>query len=110
MKQEILQLANNRNATVDFDLTISEELYIRTRIERTDTRVKSYYFVRSGDTGESGEGVCPADKFDAFIQELAAAVSTDNEHPAQSLVNVLETLSNYAPDFAILDNFKPFVK
>lgn len=51
MKQEIQQLADSQNATIDFDLTINEELYIRTRIERTATRVKSYYFVRSGDTG-----------------------------------------------------------
>lgn len=128
MKQEIQQLADSQNATIDFDLTINEELYIRTRIERTATRVKSYYFVRSGDTGESSEGVCPADKFGAFIQELAAAVCISSEHPAtanhklevnsatktvqlsaQSLVDVLETLSNYAPALAILDNFKPFV-
>jgi hypothetical protein len=128
MKQEIQQLADSQNATIDFDLTINEELYIRTRIERTATRVKSYYFVRSGDTGESSEGVCPADKFGAFIQELAAAVCISSGHPAtanhklevnsatktvqlsaQSLVDVLETLSNYAPDLAILDNFKPFV-
>lgn len=128
MKQEIQQLADSQNATIDFDLTINEELYIRTRIERTATRVKSYYFVRSGDTGESSEGVCPADKFGAFIQELAAAVCISSEHPAtanhklevnsatktvqlsaQSLVDVLETLSNYAPVLAILDNFKPFV-
>lgn len=128
MKQEIQQLADSQNATIDFDLTINEELYIRTRIERTATRVKSYYFVRSGDTGESSEGVCPADKFGAFIQELAAAVCISSEHPetanhklevnsatktvqlsAQSLVDVLETLSNYAPDLTILDNFKPFV-
>lgn len=128
MKQEIQQLADSQNATIDFDLTINEELYIRTRIERTATRVKSYYFVRSGDTGESSEGVCPADKFEAFIQELAAAVCISSEHPAtanhklevnsatktvqlsaQSLVDVLETLSNYAPDLAIIDNFKPFV-
>jgi len=128
MKQKIQQLADSQNATIDFDLTINEELYIRTRIERTATRVKSYYFVRSGDTGESSEGVCPADKFEAFIQELAAAVCINSEHPAtanhklevnsatktvqlsaQSLVDVLETLSNYAPDLAILDNFKPFV-
>lgn len=128
MKQEIQQLADSQNATIDFDLTINEELYIRTRIERTATRVKSYYFVRSGDTGESSEGVCPADKFGTFIQELAAAVCISSEHPAtanhklevnsatktvqlsaQSLVDVLETLSNYAPDLTILDNFKPFV-
>ena len=128
MKQEIQQLADSQNATIDFDLTINEELYIRTRIERTATRVKSYYFVRSGDTGESSEGVCPADKFGAFIQELAAAVCISPEHPAtanhklevnsatktvqlsaQSLVDVLETLSNYAPVLALLDNFKPFV-
>lgn len=127
MKQEIQQLSDSQNATIDFDLTINEELYIRTRIERTATRVKSYYFVRSGDTGESSEGVCPADKFEAFIQELAAAVCISSEHPAtanhkltinntttnklsgQSLIDVLESLSNYAPDLAILDNFKPFV-
>lgn len=42
MKQEIQQLADSQNATIDFDLTINEELYIRTRIERTATRVKSY--------------------------------------------------------------------
>ena len=85
MKQEIQQLADSQNATIEFDLTINEELYIRTRIERTATRVKSYYFVRSGDTGESSEGVCPADKFGAFIQELAASVPSIRQQPITNL-------------------------
>lgn len=45
MKQEIQQLADSQNATIDFDLTINEELYIRTRIERTATTFAQHFFL-----------------------------------------------------------------
>ena len=109
MKQEIQQLADSQNATIDFDLTINEELYIRTRIERTATRVKSYYFVRSGDTGESSEGVCPADKFGAFIQELAAAVCISPEHPATANHKLEVNSATKTVQLSAQSLFKPFV-
>ena len=50
---KILEILEKEGLTsLEFDLTVSPELYVRTRIERGGNRGRAYYFVRSGDTAE----------------------------------------------------------
>ena len=56
--------------SLEFDLTVSPELYVRTRIERGGNRGRAYYFVRSGDTAERGEGACTDEAFAKILKEL----------------------------------------
>ena len=61
---KILEILEKEGLTsLEFDLTVSPELYVRTRIERGGNRGRAYYFVRSGDTAERGEGACPDEAF-----------------------------------------------
>ena len=74
---KILEILEKEGLTsLEFDLTVSPELYVRTRIERGGNRGRAYYFVRSGDTAERGEGACPDEAFAKILKELVdAAVS-----------------------------------
>ena len=74
---KILEILEKEGLTsLEFDLTVGPELYVRTRIERGGNRGRAYYFVRSGDTAERGEGACPDEAFAKILKELVdAAVS-----------------------------------
>ncbi len=127
---KLIALLENGATAVNFDLHISDELYVRTRVERMSSCVKAFYFVRSGDMGEQSEGVCPFDGYDRFLTELADVLRRESEDAVPTatvhrlnigdsedtqslseatLTDVMETLSAYAPDLALLDNFKPYV-
>ena len=106
---------------MEFDLTVSPELYVRTRIERGGNRGRAYYFVRSGDTAERGEGACPDEAFAKILKELAdAAVSGDrlavndggqtSALTAGQLTAVAESLACHVDELSLLDNFKPYIR
>lgn len=78
---KLIALLENGATAVNFDLHISDELYVRTRVERMSSRVKAFYFVRSGDMGEQSEGVCPFDGYDRFLTELPTYSAGNRKTP-----------------------------
>lgn len=113
--------------SVDFDITLDDELYVRTRIERRGNGGKAYYFVRSGDTAERGEGSCPAEAFSRIGGELAEQLATEGDPSAighrlclndkstlstltaAQLRAVAESLACHVDELSLLDNFKPYL-
>lgn len=125
---KILEILEKEGLTsLEFDLTVSPELYVRTRIERGGNRGRAYYFVRSGDTAERGEGACPDEAFAKILKELVdAAVSGEpaatshrlavndggqtNALTAGQLTAVAESLACHVDELSLLDNFKPYIR
>ena len=124
----ILEILRKDGLTsLEFDLTVSPELYVRTRIERGGNRGRAYYFVRSGDTAERGDGVCPDEAFAKISKELAeAAMSGEpaatshrlavndavrtNALTSRQLAAVAESLACHVDELSLLDNFKPYIR
>lgn len=127
MKNILDTIASEGLFSLDFDITLDDELYVRTRIERRGSAGKAYYFVRSGDTAERGEGSCPAEAFDRISRELAVAASLPDEAAtashrlcandkaasqtlsARQLKAVAESLACHVDELSLLDNFKPYL-
>ena len=118
---KILEILEKEGLTsLEFDLTVSPELYVRTRIERGGNRGRAYYFVRSGDTAERGEGACPDEAFAKILKELVdAAVSGEpaangggqtSALTAGQLTAVAESLACHVDELSLLDNFKPYIR
>ena len=125
---KILEILGKEGLTsLEFDLTVSPELYVRTRIERGGNRGRACYFVRSGDTAERGEGACPDEAFAKILKELVdAAVSGEpaaTSHrlavndcgqtsalTAGQLTAVVESLACHVDELSLLDNFKPYIR
>lgn len=120
-------IASDGLISLDFDITIDDELYVRTRIERRGNGGKAYYFVRSGDTAERSEGSCPAEAFSRISRELTEALAINgdattvghrlclndhaelNELSAAQLKAVAESLACHVDELSLLDNFKPYL-
>ena len=127
--QKIQDTINRDGLTsLELDIEVSDELYVRTRIERGQLRGRAYYFVRSGDTAERGEGACTDKAFAKICAELlalsadgAAAATTAHRLTVNDstttrtlslpcLKAVTETLACHVDELALLDNFKPYEK
>ena len=114
---KILEILKKEGLTsLEFDLTVSPELYVRTRIERGGNRGRAYYF-----------GACPDEAFAKILKELVdAAVSGEpaaTSHrlavndggqtsalTAGQLTAVAESLACHVDELSLLDNFKPYIR
>ena len=125
---KIMEILGKEGLTsLEFDLTVGPELYVRTRIERGGNRGRAYYFVRSGDTAERGEGACPDEAFAKILKELAEAAGAGEPAAtshrlavndggqtsaltAGQLTAVAESLACHVDELSLLDNFKPYIR
>ena len=120
---KILEILEKEGLTsLEFDLTVSPELYVRTRIERGGNRGRAYYFVRSGDTAERGEGACPDEAFAKILKELSGEPAATSHRlavndggqtsalTAGQLTAVAESLACHVDELSLLDNFKPYIR
>lgn len=117
--------------SLDFDITVAEDFYVRTRICQSAHGGKVYYFVRSGDTAESGESRCTAEKFAkaaagtaAILRESAPdgipaqtacklvlndGACIENSLPAETVKAIADTLAGLSDELRLLDGFKRHV-
>ncbi len=127
--QHIKNIIKSEGLTaMELDLTVDDELFVRTRIEMNGNRGRAFYFVRSGDTAERGDGACTADDFNKITKELLELATDDGTSPTigfrltvndkvepqaisnHQLTAIAESLANHVDELSLLDNFKQFMR
>lgn len=71
MQNHLLPADAGEIRSIGLDVRFSSEFYVRVRLERGTNRVSVAYFVRNGDSAESGEGGCTEDAFRCIADGLA---------------------------------------